>query len=159
MAPIAKSGFWRFDALFGLAFTVAIAYGCDYWIQRLREAASGSFDIRRYHLGVASANFVLAMLLMTLVWLVHLRTSRSVLVAWVYSLVGLCLSLLPLALAQAPSAFSFLFAPALRGLRVTLLYSRPQSLLIFCGAVILVIGLVGILPVNRNLLEKILGPF
>lgn len=127
-------------SLTGMVGLLAVAYGLDRWLEvQQRKIVTQTFNpMPRLLLSVA-ANLLMAGSLLALSWLVIFRGDRSRLVASIFLIVGLFLTLYP---AIAPAAHSVL---SLSGPMRLFLYLLPNSLLARSGAFLAVIGLVSLM--------------
>jgi hypothetical protein len=146
---------WRLDPFIGTFGTLLVAYGMDRWILSARERGIRSLTPAPYLLTSIAADLILAVLLLGLAWLILFRDKRSKVVAFSLFAIGLGLALLPVVLALIPGAFAFLFSPEFRVLRVTLIYSAPNSHLISASAFVSMTGLLGLVPFRKAWLIRL----
>jgi len=78
--------------LMGMAVTLAIAYGLDRWIEALERMVRRTFHAWPLEWVLSASNLLLAGSLLTLWWLVNLRSERGKFVSWVFLIVGLFLT-------------------------------------------------------------------
>ena len=145
---------WRFDAIIGMGFTLFVAYGLDRWVQSTRERAFASFSHADYFINSIIADLLLAILSLFLAWIVLFRGQKSYLVAGIYLAIGAAITIVPFYLASTPGEFPFLLNPEFRILRITLLYSSPNTRLLTISTLISVIGLIGLIPIQMEHLRK-----
>jgi hypothetical protein len=142
------------DSLLGLMVVFGLAYGLDFWVNTLRETGFRTFQIAPYIQGSILANVVISLAVMVLAWRVLFRERRSQLVAVIFLLVGLMVTLLPVILLNIPQSSPILSDPEFRILRVSFLYSSTISRLQLAGALVVSIGLLGLLPVKSKHLRR-----
>ncbi len=146
---------WRLDPFIGTFGTMLIAYGLDRWILSARERGARMLTPTPYLLTSIAADLILAVFLLGLAWLILFRDNRSKVVAFFVFVIGLGFTLFPVVLADIPDVFGFLFTPEFRFLRVTLIYSAPNSHLISASAFISMTGLLGLVPFKKTWLQRI----
>jgi hypothetical protein len=141
------------DALLGLVLTLGAVYGLDRWVLTLREAGYRTFDMAPFWWSSMLANMATGGLLLALAWLVLFRGRRSYTVLLAYLVTGLGFTFLPLILARLPASIALFSAPEFRVLRVTLLYSTPNTRLHLVGAAVAAIGVIGMALALRERLS------
>ncbi len=146
---------WRLDPIIGMFGTMLVAYGLDRWILSARERGIRTLTPAPYLLSTITADLILAVLLLGLAWLILYRDKRSKVVAFCLFSIGLGITMFPVALSYVPGLFAFLFTPEFRALRVTLIYSAPNSHLISASAFISMTGLLGLVPFRREWLSRV----
>jgi hypothetical protein len=145
---------WRFDAVLGMGFTLLVAYGLDRWVQSTRELAFASFSHTDYFINSIIADLLLAFFSLFLAWIVLFRGQKCYLVAGMYLIIGAAITIFPYFLASTPGEFPFLLDPEFRVLRITLLYSSPNTRLLTISTLISVIGLIGLFPIRMEHFRK-----
>lgn len=73
----------------GLLATIALAYGCDWWVDSLHEDANQLPTIAVFLWQAGIANLLLATALLLLAWFVIIRAGKSWLVTLLFILIGL----------------------------------------------------------------------
>ena len=118
-------------SLFSLIVALALAYGLDQWVEFLRKRRADEFPAIRSLWGITLANWIVAFVIIALIWLVY-SIGKNSLVGWCYLVVGLLLSLYP-ALRFTYPLYEVL--PIIRGV----LYS-PNSYLTHVVTIIAILG-------------------
>jgi hypothetical protein len=126
----------------GLVATLALAYGCDRWVEALRVRATLPSATASFLWQAGVANLLLAMALITLAWFAIYRAVRSKLVSSVFLLTGLAVTF---AVAIEISVVSTL--PPLGIVE----FFTPNSHVLYTAAFVAIIGVAGfILPRRLN---------
>jgi hypothetical protein len=142
------------DSLLGLLVVFGLAYGLDFWVNTLRETGFRTFQMVPYIRGSILANIVISLALIALAWHALFRGQRNVIVAVIFLLAGTMVTLLPIILLNVPQSAPILSDPGFRVLRVSFLYSSTISRLQLSGALVMVIGLLGLVPMRTDRLRQ-----
>jgi ABC-type transport system involved in cytochrome c biogenesis permease subunit len=126
----------------GLVAAFALAYGCDRWVEALRENVIQPSSTASFLWQAGVANLLLAIALLALTWYANFEAKRSKLISSVFLLIGLIVTF---AVAIEASVSSTL--PPLGIVE----FLTPNSHVLYAAAFVAVIGIAGfVLPKQIN---------
>jgi hypothetical protein len=118
-------------SLLSMIVALSLAWGLDHWVEFLRRRGIEDFSASRSFWGITLANWMIAIAVFWLIWLVY-SIGKNSLIGWCYFVIGLVLSLYPVLRFTLPL---YEILPVLR----FLLYS-PNTYLAFVATFIAIMG-------------------